>query len=89
MRLTNISVVIPAYNEQKRLPETLKSISNFLRDKKIEHEIILVDDGSTDNTVDVAKKTLNNVKILKNKKNRGKGYSIKKVLMHQGLSMSC
>ncbi len=74
--MKKISVVIPAYNEEKRLPGTLKKIKNFFKTNKIKNEIIVVDDGSTDNTVSVAKKY--KIKILKNEKNSGKGYSVKR-----------
>ncbi|MCX8094465.1 MAG: glycosyltransferase family 2 protein [Candidatus Goldbacteria bacterium] len=74
-----VSVIIPAYNEEKRLPETLKKIKNFLKKNKIKNEIIVVDDGSTDNTVSISKKY--KVKVLKNEKNKGKGFSVKRGML--------
>ena len=73
-----LSVVIPAYNEEKRLPVTLKDIDRHLSKADYAYEIIIVDDGSTDNTV----KTVENLgvpylRVVKNKGNRGKGYSVK------------
>ena len=71
-----ISIVIPCYNEEKRIEKTLDSILSYLKKKKIKYEIIIVDDGSTDKTIEIVKKY--KVRLLKNKINRGKGYSVKK-----------
>ncbi len=49
-----LSIVIPAFNEELRLPETLSRISSYVRASKRESEVIVVDDGSTDRTADVA-----------------------------------
>jgi len=76
----SISVVIPAYNEEKRIGRTLKAIQKYLDKKKHDYEIIVVDDGSNDKTIEVAKSFSSKnkrIKILKNKENRGKGYSVK------------
>jgi len=76
-----LSVVIPAYNEENRIPETLCLIDRYLKDKGFSYEIIVVDDGSKDNTVEVVggfSKTNNRIKLLKNKVNRGKGFTVKK-----------
>lgn len=79
--LKTISIVIPCYNEEKRLPPTLRRILNYMKTKKdINFEVIVVDDGSIDNTVRVVKefnKEIPNLKIIQNDKNRGKGFSVK------------
>lgn len=72
-----VSVVIPAYNEEKRIQATLKSV--FLVD--CVGEVIVVDDGSSDNTADLAEKA--GAVVLKNKKNMGKGQALR-----SGLSMA-
>lgn len=73
------SIIIPAFNEEKRLPNTLKLIYNFFKDKNIKYEIIVVDDWSTDNTNEIIEKLkINNLKILKNIKNKWKWFSVKK-----------
>lgn len=61
-----ISIIIPAYNEEKRIKNCITSIINteYPRNK---YEIILVDDGSTDNTIQTAKQTLPTLKIIKTK----------------------
>jgi len=74
--MKKVSIIIPAYNEEKRLPATLLKIKKFLKKNKIKSEIIVIDDGSIDNTVSIAKKY--GVKVLKNGKNVGKGYSVKR-----------
>ena len=65
-----LSIVIPAYNEEQRLFDTLEKINNYLSQQKYEYEIIVVDDGSTDETVSKVKKlstTSEHVKLLINK----------------------
>ncbi|MEK7580918.1 MAG: glycosyltransferase family 2 protein [Patescibacteria group bacterium] len=75
-----VSVIIPSFNEAQTLPIILKKLTNL----KMSHtlEIIVVDDGSTDNTHQIIKKLLKNRKILliTNKINIGKGDAIKKAL---------
>ena len=77
----SISVVIPAYNEEKYIRNTIESISEFLKNSFSYSEIIVVDDGSSDNTFRVVtelSRRLPNIKMLKNDKNSGKGYSVKR-----------
>jgi dolichyl-phosphate beta-glucosyltransferase len=73
-----ISVVIPAYNEEKRVLNTLKTIDYYLKKNFKRYEMILVDDGSKDQTL---KKALEykskNLKVISNHKNRGKGFTVK------------
>ena len=77
--MQSVSVVIPAYNEEKRLPETLQQIQKHLFIKNYDYEIIVVDDGSNDNTAGVPELFPDlKIKLLKNEKNHGKGYCIKK-----------
>lgn len=75
----NLSVVIPAYNEEKRIGNTLTKLVLFLENNSdIEnHEIIIVDDGSKDGTISQIPQN-EKIVILKNEANFGKGYSVKK-----------
>lgn len=77
----SISIIVPAYNEQARLPETLRRIEEYLAASDWTfHEILVVDDGSRDDTVGVAEAfagTNPSVRILRNPGNRGKGYSVR------------
>ena len=78
--IKSISIVIPFYNEKKRILSCLNQIKKF-KNKKIITEFILVDDGSNDGTDLIIKKFLkkNYIKgrLIKNKKNMGKGYALK------------
>ena len=51
----HLSVIIPAYNEEKRLPKTLEEIDRYLSRQNYDYEILVVNDGSKDRTVEVAK----------------------------------
>jgi len=75
-----LSIVIPSFNEELRLPVTLADISAYIRASKRETEVIVVDDGSTDRTADVANSfhgEIQRLRVIANKKNRGKGYSVR------------
>lgn len=72
-----LSVIIPAYNEEKRITKTLESIKNFLAKQNYRSEVLIVSDGSNDRTVEVVKKFVANIpnfRIIENKENHGKGY---------------
>lgn len=74
-----LSIVIPAYNEEERLPNTLKKIKDYIVKKNLNAEIIVVDDGSSDRTVGVIQKlNIPNLKVIKNPINCGKGFSVKR-----------
>ncbi len=86
-----LSIIIPVYNEEFRIKNTLENITNYFSDKNFKYELILVNDGSSDNTVDVIKtfknKINNNSKnfellILNNDKNKGKGFSVRKGVLN-------
>jgi dolichyl-phosphate beta-glucosyltransferase len=79
--LTSLSIVIPAFNEEKRLPPTLKAIADFLKEcRPLFSEIIVVDDGSSDGTVAAVRSFARGhgtTRLLSNPGNRGKGYSVR------------
>ncbi len=75
-----LSVVIPAYNEEARLPRSLARIREYLLRAHPSSEIIVVDDGSTDRTADAVRslqKETQDLQLLVNEQNRGKGYSVR------------
>jgi glycosyltransferase involved in cell wall biosynthesis len=76
-----VSVVIPAYNEEKGVLEVLEEIQGVLKDTGIEGEIILVDDGSTDRTGEEARRC-EGVTVLRHPENRGYGASLKTGIRH-------
>lgn len=72
------SIVIPTYNEAKRIAQTIETISKFYKAKKSDFEIIVSDDKSTDSTLDILKKTKNpNLKIIESDKNYYKGWPVR------------
>jgi glycosyltransferase involved in cell wall biosynthesis len=74
-----LSIVIPAYNEDQRLPTTLAEIRRHLIEDSVSFEIIVVDDGSTDGTIKVVEDAIRcdpRVRLLVNP-HRGKGYSVR------------
>ena len=76
-----LSVVIPAYNEAPRLPGTLASVRAYLRGLGREHEIVVVDDGSSDTTAEVARDAGDDVRVLRHETNRGKGYAVRRGML--------
>ena len=76
----HLSVIIPAYNEAERIPSTLKAVDEYLRSQSYDYEILVVNDGSKDNTADVVRQMAGSVKGLRlvdNKENHGKGYAVR------------
>jgi len=76
-----VSIIIPAYNEERRLPQTLSRIVEYVRQRKLSCEILVVDDGSHDATSDVAIAVARSLsfspfRVLRYKPNMGKGYAV-------------
>ena len=76
----HLSVVIPAYNEQDRLPASLDRIDAYLRAQSIAAEIVVVDDGSTDKTAELAEEALRDRsgRVVSLTENRGKGAAVRR-----------
>ena len=72
-----LSIVIPAKNEAKRLPATLHAINDYMQHSSRSVEVIVVDDGSTDDTAQVAKSIMPNVRLITHEKNMGKGAAVR------------
>jgi dolichyl-phosphate beta-glucosyltransferase len=76
----DLSIIIPSYNEEARLPGTLQRIAEYLPTLRLHTEVLVVDDGSTDRTAAVAESfhgKLTGLRVLSNGTNRGKGYSVR------------
>lgn len=83
-RPSRISVIVPAYNECVRLPTTLNALAAYAQKANRSLEILVVDDGSTDGTPEIAQQfTAPNVevRVLVNDTNRGKGYSVRRGML--------
>jgi glycosyltransferase involved in cell wall biosynthesis len=74
-----ISVIIPCYNEEKIIYQNVIKVFNYLKEKFKNFEIIVVNDGSNDRTIEELRKLENfiPIKIIDNKKNQGKGKAVK------------
>jgi dolichyl-phosphate beta-glucosyltransferase len=73
-----LSIVVPAFNEAARIGDTMKKIAEFLRDSPLSYELIVVDDGSSDNTsAIVTNLRTSELRLLRNEENHGKGYTVR------------
>jgi dolichyl-phosphate beta-glucosyltransferase len=78
--LKDVSVVIPAYNEQHRLGPTLDRVRTYLDGRRLSWEVVVVDDGSTDRTADVAllaRAGEPRIRLVRCPRNHGKGYAVR------------
>lgn len=79
-----LSVIIPAYNEAKRLPLTLIDVDKHLSEQEYSYEIIIVNDGSTDATAEIVNRfrpLIENLKLVDSKENRGKGAAVRQGML--------
>jgi len=85
MSSPKLSIVIPAYNEAGRLPASLERIVAYLETRDQDDEVIVVDDGSSDETVAVAEKILGPIgargRVIRNPVNMGKGASVRRGML--------
>lgn len=82
MSVPRLSVVIPAFNEEQRLPPTLARLRAYLDSRAQPYELVVVDDGSSDRTAACAREVGHDVvRVLVNERNRGKGYSVKRGML--------
>ena len=83
MQIDLISVVIPAKNEEKRLPSFLDELLDFCKASQYIYEVIVIDDGSVDGTYRTClpfQKKFQNFKVIRHETNHGKGYAVRKGL---------
>jgi dolichyl-phosphate beta-glucosyltransferase len=79
-RTIDVSIVVPAFNEERRLPPTLLDMIDFFDRQPQSYEIIVVDDGSGDGTSEVVRKferVREQVKLIQLPKNYGKGHAVR------------
>ncbi len=80
-----LSVIIPAYNEEKRIAKTLESVHNFLKIQSYDYEILVVNDGSKDSTAEIVnslKSQIGNLNLIDNKENHGKGWVVRQGMLN-------
>ena len=88
-----LSIVVPAFNEAERLGETLRAILAYLNQRGEENELIVVDDGSDDDTATVADQSLKDpgkvaTQVIRYDPNRGKGYAVRTGLLAAGANIA-
>lgn len=79
-----LSVIIPAYNEEGRLPKTLREIDEYLKKQGYQSEIVVVSDGSKDKTGEKVREMIGeikNLRLIDNKENHGKGYAVRQGML--------
>jgi glycosyltransferase involved in cell wall biosynthesis len=85
MQFPKYSIVIPAYNERDRIPATLRSVVECIRTHKWPAEVVVVNDGSHDDTATVVREFARKapeVRLIENPSNFGKGYSVRIGILH-------
>ncbi|MBI2626670.1 MAG: glycosyltransferase family 2 protein [Parcubacteria group bacterium] len=79
-----LSVIVPAFNESERIIPTLDSLNNYLSKQSYDWEVLVVNDGSTDNTAEVVRSFMFHVsgfRLLDNKENHGKGWVVRQGML--------
>jgi dolichyl-phosphate beta-glucosyltransferase len=78
-----LSIVVPAFNEESRIGDSIRRIAAFLATLPFTSEVIVVDDGSRDRTAEVVQSVgAPTVRIVRNDRNHGKGYSVRRGALH-------
>ncbi len=82
---TTYSFILPAYNESERLTSSLPKVLEYVRQRQLDAEILVVNDGSKDDTAEIVRKFAADdpcIRLLENPGNRGKGYSVRNGMLH-------
>lgn len=82
--MPRLSVIIPAYNEEKRIEKTLLSVDEYLSKQPYDYEILAVNDGSKDKTAEIVNGLtgrLRGLKLIDNKENHGKGWVVRQGML--------
>ncbi len=83
--MPDYSIVIPAYNESSRIRASLEQVLRFIAERNWNAEVVVVNDGSRDNTADIVREFVvrnGAVRLIENPGNRGKGYSVRNGVLH-------
>src|SRR5262245_33648310 len=77
-----LSIVVPAFNEGERIERTLRRVREFLKERGIDAEIVVADDGSTDNTSAIVERLASTepgaeVRVVRLDRNQGKGAALR------------
>ena len=82
MNFVDLSIIVPAYNEEHRIPPTLERLHQFLQTQPLRYEIIVVDDGSKDDTCGVVLRCgLPDVRLVRQLPNKGKGAAVRRGML--------
>lgn len=85
MSIPSLSVILPAFDEERRLRKTLAAIGRYLQERSMPFELIVVDDGSTDRTLQIARRFAGSasfpVRVFHHAANRGKGYCVREGML--------
>ena len=85
--MPHLSVVVPAYNEEERLPRTLARLHEYYETQPYPFDVIVVSDGSQDRTAEIVRefaKVYPHFAIVEYQPNRGKGYAVRKGMLEAG-----
>ena len=75
---TSVSIVVPAFNEAGRIAESVRKIDAFARESTLPLELIVVDDGSVDQTAEIVRQLgIKGLRLIRNRENHGKGYTVR------------
>src|SRR6266478_477511 len=88
-----LSIIVPAYNEAARLGTTLRAILDYLNETEEGAELIVVDDGSRDDTTVIAERAITecgavSARVIRYERNRGKGYAVRTGLLSAGANIA-
>lgn len=77
-----LSIVVPAFNEAARLEQSLRKIVDYLRERREASELLIVDDGSQDETAAIGERVAGesapvSIRVIRYEENRGKGYAVR------------